>query len=348
MTRKNAMRKGALALFLALGIFVYAGTLSAQSGDKEAKLHYKQGVAFFKEGNYKMALAEFLKSDELKSNWKLKLNIGICYYNLNRFIKAKNVLIEYLDEGGGEVSEDKKDKANDLLEKISKVLADVKIETNVENATVYVDDKEIAQTPMKKPFTLKSGLYSIRIEADGYKPYVKDISLAGGDSKVLDVTLIKKGGKAPVEDTGGEKGDEKEGEKEPAPKEKKKLSGLAIGAIVTGGLALGAWGGAAGAGVVSKNTENDYNDKDCQSLSDNKECDDLKDKGELSRNVFNYAMLPLAAVLSATSIVLGVVTIVKQQKEKKIESNRLRILNVGLSKPSGDSSGMMLSVSGEF
>jgi len=339
--------------------FLFVRELMSQGNVEEAKLHYKQGVALFKEGNYKMALAEFLKSDELNPNWKLKLNIGICYFNLNRFVQAQEVLTAYIEEGGDQLDEDKRTQADELLEKISKLLAQVKVDTNVDGATVYLDDKEVATTPMSKPIVLESGLYKIRIEAEGYKPYVKDISLAGGDQKVVDVTLVKKagaavsgGGETDVgtgTGTGTGEGKVDKGDK----KEKKKLSGLAIAAIVLAPVALGAFGGVAGAGIQHNNLHDEFVDEQCdprdpQTTPSGYDCKGAYDQIFLLENVTN-AMVAVGAVLAAASLALGITDVVLQKKKKKKQAAfapRLKALS--LSPAGGHSPGAVLTFSGSW
>jgi hypothetical protein len=321
------------------------GSLHAQTVDEQAKLHYKQAMALFQEGNYKMALAEFNKSYELKPNWKLKLSIGICYFNMSRFLEARKELLGYLEEGGGEVPEDKSDQAKDLLAQISKLIAEIKVEANVDGAAIFIDDKEIGSTPMKAPYAVEAGLYRVRIEANGYKPYEKDVSLAGGDSKVLDVTLVKKTKEAGGgEGEGGKGGGSEGGEFGKGGKGGKKIGGIGIGAIVTGGLALGAWGGVVGLGVKVNDLKADYDNCADQACRDSTSSD-----GDKYKTALNFAMIPIAAVLTATSISLGIVEIVKQKKKKAEAAPSASIpFTFGVAQPANGPEGMMLTVSGRF
>ena len=358
MRRMHPIRMVAVAVVAAAAVMI-AGALHAQTTEEQAKLHYKQAVALFQEGNYKMALAEFAKSYELKPNWKLKLSIGICYFNLNRFIEAKKELAGYLEEGGGQVPDDKGDQAKDLLVQISKLVSEIRIETNVDGAKIFIDDKEIGSTPMKAPYAVEAGLYKVRIEADGYKPYEKDVSLAGGDSKMLDVTLIKKSAETGGKTIGEGEGEGKEGKGEgetagkvdTGKKGGKKLSGIAIGAIVTGVVALGAWGGVIGVGVKVQDLKSQYDEcyADTAACRQTPTLNQLRDDGDKYRNVLNYAMIPIAAVLTVTSVSLGVVAIVKKKKQKAQDASlSLLPFTLGVAQPSGDPSGMMLTLSGQF
>ena len=350
MKKRYSSAAAAGAMIVAAGIFMYSASLRAQSDAEKAKEHYKQGVALFQEENYKMAVAEFLRSFELKANWKLRLTIGICFFNLNRFVDARMELLAYIEEGGDNVPDDKKEQAKDLLTQISKLLADVKVETNVEGAKVYIDDKKIAETPMKS-FAIEAGAYELRIEAPGYKPYVKNLNLAGGDSKFMDVTLVKKaGGEVKEEKVGKE---EKEGKEEktdkPKKKKKKKLDGYGIGGIVLGALALGAAAGTIALGVMVNNKEadlQDCKDQGCSAEDQNAIADD----GETYRNTLNYGMLPSLAVLSVGAVALGLVSALLPRKEDKKKTSYFspQINTIGLGPASKDGSGMGLMIGGTF
>ncbi|MFH1438164.1 MAG: PEGA domain-containing protein [Pseudomonadota bacterium] len=350
MKKRYSSAAAACAMIAAAGIFMYSASLSAQSDDEKAKEHYKQGVALFQEENYKMAVAEFLRSIELKPNWKLRLTIGICFFNLNRFIDARNELLAYMEEGGDNVPDDKMEQAKDLLTQISKLLAEVKVETNVEGAIVFIDDKKIAETPMK-PFAIEAGAYELRIEAPGYKPYVKNLNLAGGDSKFLDVTLIKKSGGEVKEEKGEKVGkEEKEGKEEKTDKpKKKKLDGYGIGGIVLGALALGAAAGTIALGVMVQDHEDEL--KKCKE-GDPPGCDqkDIADAGETYRNTLNYGMLPSLAVFSVGAIALGLVSALLPRKgdKKKTSYFSPQINTIGLGPASQDGTGMGLAIGGTF
>jgi len=349
---------GVLAGGVLLAVFLLAsGAAYSDQTEDEAKTHYKQGVALFAEENYKSALGEFLKSFELKPNWKLRITIGICYFNLGRFIEAHDQLLAYLEEGGQEVLPEKKTQAEDLLAQVAKLMATVKFSTNVEGASITIDGKEIGKTPMKKSYGLEAGLYKVKIEAGGYEPFIKDINVAGGDSKEIEVNLIKKTdttvkppegggdkGNTTIEpvpknppDTKGTQGDKgaihgtdkgKAGKDKGEKKPKKKLDKLAIGAIATGALTLG--GGIAivvvGLQINKKSDElgNCKEDRSCQHTQKEK---DLVHKGNTLRGTLNYGLIPITAALGITSIALGVVSALKQKKAKSKEKTSTSLLD---------------------
>jgi hypothetical protein len=60
-------------------------------------------------------------------------------------------------------------------------------------------------------------------------------------------------------------------------------------------------------------------------------------------------MIPIAAVLTVTSVSLGVVAIVKKKKQKAQDASlSLLPFTLGVAQSSGDPSGMMLTLSGQF
>jgi hypothetical protein len=206
-----------------------------------------------------------MKSYELQPNWKLRLNIGICYFNMYKFIEAKHEFTSYLEEGGDKVPEDKKGQAEELLKKIANLTAELTLVVKPDGARVSVNDEEFGETPLAGPIVLVAGLYKIKIEAEGYKSWVKDMGLAGGDRKTQSVDLEK---------TGDTSGEQVVVEKEPAAAEKseaggkgKKISPLAAGGYAALGLggALLIAGAALGGTALStgKNLEDECPGGDC-------------------------------------------------------------------------------------
>ena len=355
MADRRSIMAATLATMILAGTALWAAGLGAQTSDEEAKLHYQQGVALFKEENYKMALAEFVKSYELKANWKLKLNIGICYYNLNRFVQAKQVLEEYITEGGSELEADKQAKAEDLLDQIAKVIAEVKVEANVSGAAVFIDDKEVATTPMDKAVTLEAGLYSLRVEADGYKPYEKDISLAGGDQKVLDISLVKKagaaegteegGGTGPGEVKGGGKTEGTKVDKGEKPKGKKKIGPLGITAIVLAPIALGTFGGVVATGLRNRTEKDNYDA--CIEVQTKESCKHYRDDSIKFQNMTN-ALVVVGVVLAAASVGLGVGEVMVQKKKAKKGASLKTLPTLAVTPPIGADGALTISIGGQF
>ncbi len=161
-------------------------------------------------------------------------------------------------------------------------------------------------------------------------------SLGGSDAKLLVLGLV------PASACGEESIMD---EIEPLGKKTRKLDGYAVGAIVTGALALGGWVTVASLGSATQEKRADF-DRCMESGCD--ELDELADEGDRFRNTNNYAIIPLTAVLSAASLALGLTAALlpkNKRKDKARASTKSFVIGMG---PADDGSGFTLSLSGLF
>ena len=234
-------RLGVTALLLSMLVRAAPAGASEQEAEKKAKVHFEQAVALFQEEKYDMALAEFLKSYELKPNWKLRLTISMCYFNVDRFVEAREEVRAYLEEGGDEIPGEKLAEAQELLGQLSKLVAEVTVTTNVPGSKITVNGKDVFKTPLSQPIAVVSGFHTIRVEAEGYEPVVEEINVAGGDSKLVSVILEEKPRSPSALDEEAQAAlvQEAIARQEQKAKYTKQYKGLVAGAVVSGVLAAG-------------------------------------------------------------------------------------------------------------
>src|SRR6478736_1064595 len=106
----------------------------------EAKLHFEQGVALYNDGNYNAALAEFLKSYELRKTTGVLYNIGLTQKALFRYSEAIESLEKYLAESTTMAPERKAEVQQQVAE-MRALLADVTLDVEPAGANVLVDGR---------------------------------------------------------------------------------------------------------------------------------------------------------------------------------------------------------------
>jgi tetratricopeptide (TPR) repeat protein len=84
----------------------------------EARLHFQQGVALFKDQNYDAALAEFKGAYAISAEPIVTYNVGLTYKALFRYGEAMEALERYLDESdarGHPVSKDRRAEVEKII-----------------------------------------------------------------------------------------------------------------------------------------------------------------------------------------------------------------------------------------
>jgi hypothetical protein len=162
-----------------------------EEADAEALaiVHFEQGVAFFEKQLFEAALAEFIASHELKGNWAILYNIGVCYHRIGRYEDALRVLTDYLEQGGAWVGPERKKFVDDLIEEMKSVSGTLVIDHPDPGVTVVLDGRKTLVTPVVGPLVVDAGLHQLAMSAPGYEPVTVEVSVAAGQSVAVPVEL---------------------------------------------------------------------------------------------------------------------------------------------------------------
>ena len=189
------MHRSVPAILLCFGILLGTAAAQAEDAKEKASVHFEKGVSLFKNEDYKAALVEFEAAYEAQPHFAVRYNVAICLYKLKRYGDAADQIQRYLSEGGDKIPSDKKKEIEEIYAELESLVGSLTVLSNVAGAQVLVDGKPRDRIPMLFPLKLDVGEYEIEIRAEGYEPHVEDIKLPGGEDAVIDVELVKMGGK---------------------------------------------------------------------------------------------------------------------------------------------------------
>lgn len=243
----------------ALAVFLVAAAASApaqaqeppsKAAVEEAKRRFQRGRELYEDNDFQAALVEIRRAYELAPTYRLLYDLGLVYSQLQDYPNALRSFQRFLQDGKGEVSAQQREEAQREIEKLKGRVATLRITTNRLKAEVSIDDTPVGTTPLAEPILVSAGRRKITATLKGHAPATKTVEVAGQET--LDVSLdlveVAAGGAAPA--PGGSAGAPAAPPGDAARPEKPSyapaammwtVTGLcAIGAGVTGGLALGA------------------------------------------------------------------------------------------------------------
>ena len=234
------MRRFFLSLFFILLLCAGREARAADEVEK-AKEHFTQAIQYFNEGKTYEALQEFKASYHLRPHWKIWFNIATCYYELKNYVEAAVAMSSFIKEGGGEIPEKQKIKADDMMTELKKKLAVLRFSGTTGEMVAIVDGKSIADLKPGKDMYFLPGKHEVLLKHKGNVILDEKIVLEAGVIKELRTTLVEKEGKDETRMTVGQKeeGEEEEEEDLPgaagmSPKKKK----MRTGAYATLGVSL--------------------------------------------------------------------------------------------------------------
>ncbi len=145
----------------------------------EADLHFQLGTDEFRAHHFNAALEHFLASNRLVPNNNVVANIAATYVELKRYPEAFRYYTQALAAEGDPAEKAALQKS---IDRITPLVAVLRVETNPPGATVYIDRKDLGprgQTPAVLGFT--QAKVKVMVEDEGYDPAQSaDIDLSPG------------------------------------------------------------------------------------------------------------------------------------------------------------------------
>jgi hypothetical protein len=168
-------------------------TKEAKSTDqKKADQHFKSGVALFKEGKFKEALAEFERAYEIAPHPLVLYNIAGCHRELSNYGEAIKFYERFLNEGKGQVPAPRLNTAQTELDAILARIARVTVVIQgPPYATLFLDGTQLGTMPVPMPLILPPGEHKLLAKAEGFKDAERTLRVASGDEAEISLTLTE-------------------------------------------------------------------------------------------------------------------------------------------------------------
>jgi tetratricopeptide (TPR) repeat protein len=212
-----------------------------------ARQHFMAGQDYYTQGRYLKAIEEFEEAYRLDPRPLLLFNIAQAHEKLGNLKQAVGYLKRFLE------AEPDTDERTTLLNKIAVLEAriaktGIKVSCNVPEAKVFVDGKEVGQTPIAKVIPVSTGAHKVQVSKKGFDDFVMNVAISSGQTTPVDAKLEPgKAGPTPV----AEKPAEGEGEGEEEPIEEPEEGGIEALDVVPWAIAgVGAVAAIVGLGVI--------------------------------------------------------------------------------------------------
>lgn len=157
----------------------------------ESKTHFQRGVQLFRESDFRSALVEFRRAQEMSKSYKVLYNIGQTEYELQDYAGALRSFQRYLEGGGAEIEAARRAQVEDDLKKLAARVARLSITSNAAEAEVLIDDLLVGKTPLKEPVLVSIGRRKVTLQKGGALSPPRFVDLAGGDSVAVSIELAE-------------------------------------------------------------------------------------------------------------------------------------------------------------
>jgi hypothetical protein len=155
-------------------------TAPTQGDEAAARAHFRMGVDFYRERNFRAALIEFQRAYRAAPHYKLLYNLGQASVELQEYAPAIDYLSGYLRAGRGEIDEARRKEVEQTILELEARIATVTIEGE-DGASIYVDDTLIGRAPLDRLVRVGAGRRRFAAQRENGQRTEQVLDVAAGD-----------------------------------------------------------------------------------------------------------------------------------------------------------------------
>ncbi len=180
------MRNSIIAAVGIVALFVNTSVFGENNSD-EARIQFNLGVELFENGKNEQASIAFERAYELKPHYKILWNIAQVENELGHYAAALQSYTRYLLEGGDNVAVDRREAVQAEIQFLRVRVGMLKIHSDVEGATVFVDGKKQGKTPLGNLVYVDLGEHEVVAKMGGDEIHREVVRVAGSEQVVVNI-----------------------------------------------------------------------------------------------------------------------------------------------------------------
>jgi hypothetical protein len=154
----------------------------------DAKNEYEAAKILYADGDFAGSALKFHHAYLLSSDARLLWNEAAAEKNQRHYARVEALIREYLAKGGATTDAERAD-AQALIDTVRAFIADVRVTSNENGASVYIDDVQVGTTPLAAPLRVDMGLRKVRVVKPGFKEFAQSVEIVGGGQSNIDAQL---------------------------------------------------------------------------------------------------------------------------------------------------------------
>lgn len=140
---------------------------------------------------YGDALTAYQRAYAITKNPALLYNQARAHQALGDFAAAASLLDRFASEASPELKS-RVPQLQQLMDEMRARVARLTVRCNIAGAQVLLGDRVLGTTPLGSDMRITSGRATLRVTADGYQPYKRELDLPGGGAVGVDAELVSK------------------------------------------------------------------------------------------------------------------------------------------------------------
>jgi hypothetical protein len=193
-TKRNSRRLRTLVLATLAALALASPAIAAPAtaapsvrealGD-EARGKFDEGARLYKESRFAQARDAFLAAYATSGEPRVLYNVAVCDKALGRYARAILTLRKSLAATDRPVPADYTQRAAETIATLSRYVAFVPVEANVEGAAITIDGEPLRENPAP----METGSHTVVATKEGYEPVTRKIDVVAGDAQAVTLEL---------------------------------------------------------------------------------------------------------------------------------------------------------------
>ena len=157
---------------------------------REARLHFRLGVDFYRERDFRAALIEFRRAYEIAPHYTVLFNLGQTAIELKEYVLALDYLSRYLTSGGDAIAPLRREEVQAMMEDLAARTALVTVHADqFAGAELRLDSETVGRLPLKEPIRVSVGRREFSAVVRGREVARKVVDVAAADSLSVQLEL---------------------------------------------------------------------------------------------------------------------------------------------------------------
>lgn len=156
----------------------------------EAAADNDAGKLLFQDRDHVGARIKFENAYNKSKDPRLLFNVAACEKNLRHYARVVKLLKQYQAEGGSLLTDEDRQRADELIKTIEPFTVSVTFNSLVEGAELSVDGEVIGTTPISNPVILDLGSRKIKATKKEFQDFYVEQAFGDTPTKTIEVKLV--------------------------------------------------------------------------------------------------------------------------------------------------------------
>lgn len=195
MDQKTAIRTVVCAALLATVVAVPSRVAAQESAATEAQREearelFRRGRDLYQRGRTEEALEILRQAWEIYPSWAVSNGMALCVEKLGRMEEALALYERSLAEGGASIPADQQGQIAQRIGELRRELrlGRIRVDTHPSGVALTLDGTPLGASPFEG--NIPAGEHVIGLHLEGYEDAQRSVTLAVGESRTIDVTLV--------------------------------------------------------------------------------------------------------------------------------------------------------------